>query len=502
MMGQLAQKCNRVGYAWVAQQLGLPDFLGDRVATRAPCTRLTRTPEGGLLVPSRSAPGETLLDHLLFALKHEGVELYVLACGLKRVTAAQMQAAVDAAPNGRYVRTAAYLWEGFNRQTLSLKAQITAPYHPIFDPAAYIVGHSRRSPKWRVDFNGLGDLRFCPVVRRTDALQALLQANILDQVQRFIEGMPPEVLDRALGWAYLSETEGSFSLEGEVPSSDKSRAFARLLKHADDPRPLDEATLCEWQRLSVSNALDHAFQYRTEQNRLQRGRGAAGVRYVPPAPAWVPELMEGLLQLANHRPDALDPLIHAAVVSFGFVFIHPFMDGNGRLSRFLVHHCLGQSGALPRGFVLPISVAMKRHEAEYLQALQSFSKPARELCDVRWAGAEEYDFRWLDHAKEAFQYMDLTAAAEWTLRMAEAALQEDLLREAQWLTLFDRIYDEVSARHDVRSADLSALITIAIQNGGTVSAKKRRAYAERVPADVMHAIDEACSRYLPGGLGA
>jgi len=35
-------------------------------------------------------------------------------------------------------------------------------------------------------------------------------------------------------------------------------------------------------------------------------------------------------------------LVRAAVVSFAFVFIHPFMNGNGRLSRFLIHHCLGQ----------------------------------------------------------------------------------------------------------------------------------------------------------------
>lgn len=36
----------------------------------------------------------------------------------------------------------------------------------------------------------------------------------------------------------------------------------------------------------------------------------------------------------------VDPLVAAACVSFGFVLIHPFMDGNGRLSRFLFHHQL------------------------------------------------------------------------------------------------------------------------------------------------------------------
>jgi len=334
------------------------------------------------------------------------------------------------------------------------------------------------------------------VVRKTAQIQSLMDADILGHVRQFVQTAGQDVLDRALGWAYLSETEGSFSLEGEVPTADKAQAFVHLLKHAGDPRPLDEDTLCEWQRLSITNELDKAFEYRSEQNRLQKGPGAAGVRYVPPAPDQVPELMDGLLRLANDRPNGIDPLVHAAVVSFGFVFIHPFMDGNGRLSRFLAHHCLGQSGALPRAVVLPISVAMKRHEGEYLRALTSFSKPARELCDVRWASGEEYDFRWLDTAQEAFRYMDLTAPTEFTLHMAQVALEKDLLHETQWLMQFDQVFNQVKAQHDIRDADLSALITIAFHNGGVISNKKRKAFAERVPSRVMNAIDEACSGCL------
>jgi Fic family protein len=42
------------------------------------------------------------------------------------------------------------------------------------------------------------------------------------------------------------------------------------------------------------------------------------------------------------------------------------MDGNGRLSRFLFHHALCQSGKLEKGLLLPVSVAMKRNEEDYL----------------------------------------------------------------------------------------------------------------------------------------
>jgi len=65
-----------------------------------------------------------------------------------------------------------------------------------------------------------------------------------------------------------------------------------------------------------------------------------------------------------HRTDrGIDPLVRGTLVSFGFVFAHPFMDGNGRLSRFLFHKVVCGHGQLPNGLVLPVSVAMKRHEA-------------------------------------------------------------------------------------------------------------------------------------------
>jgi len=55
------------------------------------------------------------------------------------------------------------------------------------------------------------------------------------------------------------------------------------------------------------------------------------VTYIPPPPEMVPELMNELVTFANSAPREVDPIVAASVASFGFVFIHPFMDGNGRL---------------------------------------------------------------------------------------------------------------------------------------------------------------------------
>src|SRR5437016_11915487 len=50
-------------------------------------------------------------------------------------------------------------------------------------------------------------------------------------------------------------------------------------------------------------------------------------------------MMDGIAAVAGLiEAQAAHPIVVAACVSFGFVFAHPFYDGNGRLHRFLIHH--------------------------------------------------------------------------------------------------------------------------------------------------------------------
>lgn len=492
---------NDVGYAWIQHALGAPDFLGQQRARLAPVNRIERLEGGAVLVPHKLAPAASLLHQAAFALKHEGVRLDLLASALRRIPPEDLVAWVRAAPNSIYGRKLGHLWERLHQQRLPGLDDpgVASAYAPLFDPAHYFVGQGQRDARWRIEFNGLGDMQFCPVVRKTPALMAWIQKDILGQAQVFARSVGEAMLERALNWAYLSETEGSFAIEGEAPTADKATLFAALLRRAHERRPLTEDLLVELQNAAISNPFDKAVQFRTEQNRLQRDApGAAGVTYVPPEPELAVELMNGLMRLANQPPAALDALVHAAMVSFAFVFIHPFMDGNGRLSRFLIHHCLGQSGRLPPQFLLPISVAMKKHEAEYLQALTSFSKPARQLCQVNWAGDEHYEYEWVPEADTWFRYMDLTESVNFTLAMAEASLDTHMRQEVEFLGLFDRVKRHIDQRHDLRGSDLATLIVTIFQNGGTLSNNRRKRFADRVQAQVLDAIEEAVGQAMQG----
>src|SRR5260370_19313565 len=63
----------------------------------------------------------------------------------------------------------------------------------------------------------------------------------------------------------------------------------------------------------------------------------------------------------------------AAAAAFGFVFVHPFLDGNGRIHRFLVHNVLVRRNFTPEGVLFPVSAAMLRDPSAYDRAPENFS---------------------------------------------------------------------------------------------------------------------------------
>jgi hypothetical protein len=240
----------------------------------------------------------------------------------------------------------------------------------------------------------------------------------------------------------------------------------------------------------MPNAFSREASFRTRQNYLTNSvPGAAGVTYVPPPQEEVLSLMESMDRLANGKLcPGLSPLVRATLVSFGFVFVHPFLDGNGRLSRFLSHYTLCQSGALPNGQILPLSIATKRNEAEYLAALTSFSKPARELWNVLWLDGDEFQFEFRGHPA-IYRYWDATESVLFMHHMAEETLRNDLQGEVEFLVAYDATVRAVNERFDLPGSTLSKLIRMAWSNGGALSLNRRRQYEGMVQPELFEFIE-------------
>ena len=97
--------------------------------------------------------------------------------------------------------------------------------------------------------------------------------------------------------------------------------------------------------------------YRSGQVYIRRSK------HVPPKPEAVRDTMPELIELLRAEPDAG---VRAVLGHFMFVYIHPYMDGNGRMGRFLMNLMLA-SGGYP-WTVVPVE---RRHD--YLKALEAAS---------------------------------------------------------------------------------------------------------------------------------
>lgn len=92
-----------------------------------------------------------------------------------------------------------------------------------------------------------------------------------------------------------------------------------------------------------------------------------GAAHVPPPPGDVPALMEDLCEFVTAASTA-PPLLRAGLAHAQFETIHPFLDGNGRTGRAMVHMMLRRDG-LTDAVVLPLSGAWGRDKARYIGML-------------------------------------------------------------------------------------------------------------------------------------
>ncbi|MNT16010.1 Fic/DOC family protein [compost metagenome] len=196
-------------------------------------------------------------------------------------------------------------------------------------------------------------------------------------------------------------------------------------------------------------------------------------------------MMEGLAQVAGLiRTKAAHPLVIAACVAFGFVYIHPFYDGNGRLHRFLIHHLLRQAGVTPEGVVLPVSASMLKNLPVYAGLLKDYSAPRTGL--LNYVLDADSDTILIKSPQPYWLYasFDATALCEFVFECIQQCVEEDLALEIRYLKAFDASVARIEGWLDLRQARLTNLIDLVVQNHGELSNRKRAKFTELSDAEI------------------
>lgn len=94
-----------------------------------------------------------------------------------------------------------------------------------------------------------------------------------------------------------------------------------------------------------------------------------GALFVPPAPGRVPAYLEDLVAFAAR--DDVNPVVKAALLHAQFETVHPFIDGNGRTGRTLLHKLLRRDGVLTHA-TLPVSAGLLHNIDAYMASIKDY----------------------------------------------------------------------------------------------------------------------------------
>ena len=116
--------------------------------------------------------------------------------------------------------------------------------------------------------------------------------------------------------------------------------------------------------LMMNDLVSNAGHYRQEGVGVFDGNG--NCLHMAPPPARVPELMGDLFNWVSKTD--VHPLVHSCVFHYEFEFIHPFIDGNGRMGRFWQTMLLSRWKGLFSW--LPVETIVREHQQAYYGVIQ------------------------------------------------------------------------------------------------------------------------------------
>jgi hypothetical protein len=489
---------SNVGYGWLTEKHQLPVidlwqkcYIDSAVRGRQ---EEDRGSHHSLLFESRYRPEESLVGHLQFALRYEGVNLQLLSLLFEGIDSAGLCEWITQSPTSAYARRVCFLYEWLTGKELPVKEPVPAKmrYVDALDAdMQFATRAAAKDPRFRVNDNLPGTRDFCPLVRKTDFLSEMVGKDLRKRTRETLKQYDQDLLRRAAAFLYLKETQSSFEVEQEKPSASKAQRFADLLRQADTGEPLTEERMTGLQN-AVIDPRFHEFTWRHQQNWIGDDLGdylgyGKRVAFVPARPEDLPVLMQGLLDTAGKARSLVDstadsgdldtaelqfdPVIYAAIIAFGFVFIHPFMDGNGRIHRYLIHEVLANAGFTPRGIVLPVSAVILANLDEYVGVLERYSQPLLQRTDY---SPDTPDIPATGNDAVYFRYFDATEQAEFLYHALERTVEEDLQQEIDFLLCFDRARLQLNELLDWPNHSLELFVRVVHQNDDTLSKTKRK----------------------------
>ena len=476
-----------LGFKWLSETLNIGPVQPFQVQSRLGSTRETLISDGYVqqTFPTQFCLAPTLRAHLQFALKYEVMHLEFLSRLFDAIAPAELEQWIRESPTGQYARRSCFFYEWTTGRRLDVPDVAAGNYVDALSKEDYLTAtRTINHPRWRVRDNLPGTVEFCPIVHRNPDIEALEQYDCAGALKALEIEFGADLLRRSAVWLTVKESRASFAIEHEEQQSDRIQRFAMVMEErcGAGMDPLETQALTDLQQAMLGLATRYGMR-KSPVFVGHTGSYANVVDYI--APHW--QESEGLLRGLRAfvaRTAGAAPLLRCAVTSFGFVYIHPMVDGNGRISRFLVNDILRRDGAVPAPFILPISATITNSasaKAGYDQVLERFSRPLMQ----RYAGralfgdatvfedgvTSNFHFDGYDDALPAWRYPDLTFHAQYLGNVIRLTIEQEMGKEAMVLQRFERARVAVKNHLEGPNPDVDRIIRSVKDNDWRLSNK-------------------------------
>lgn len=480
-----------IGAAWLARHFDVSPMQRLPEVSQVGARRVSEVTDGFRLETYVEAmrPAAEPAAHLQFHLRHETPHLEFMARVFKASGPQFVQAWVYAEPTGQYARRAAFFYEWLTGDRLEAPERLGGNYVDAVDDRKLFAASRDRSEKvarWRVNDNLAGIPAFCPTLVKSEGFIAAGQLDVAALFGDLAAEFGEDLLTRAAAWMTLRESKASFAIEGEADRTTRIQRFADVMgrRTGQGELPLSEASLAELQR-EILGERTTLSGFGLRQSPVFVGetvRYQEIVHYVAPVASDVPAMLDGL-RIFLARTEGQSPVIRSAVAAFGFVYIHPLADGNGRIHRFLINDTLRRDGVLPEPVILPVSAVIMDDVGErraYDRVLDSVSQPLmqgiRDTIELDQPAitypdgvTSNFVFTGEETARPLWRYPDLGPHVVFLSGIIRRTLQEQMRDESRYLRSHGRARQALKEIVEMPDQQADRVLRSIEQNRGELS---------------------------------
>jgi len=424
---------------------------------------------------SKAAFEDTLYKHLVFALKYEGIDLLFFKKLFEKLSKSEIVLLLKKQPTGKYTRKIWFLYEWLMEEKLDIPDLTIKNYVLLLDEKLqYGIPNGVRYTRHRIINNLPGTKDFCPLITRTPKLDEYITSDLARQESDYLKGIRKDILQRASAFLLLKDSKASFNIEGISPKNKRAARWGEAIGQAGS-NDLSKEELLRLQQIVIENDRFIEMGFRKKGGFVGQHDRITG----EPIPAHISarwqdldNLMEGFITTNNLLLEKdIDAVLAAAIIAFGFVFIHPFEDGNGRIHRYLIHHILAKKHFSPQGIIFPVSASILDHIDDYKKVLESYSQPLLDFID--WEETEDHNVDVKNETIDFYRYFDATRQTEFLYDCVNDTVLNIIPNEVNYLKNYDEFKQFLDNEFEMPDKTVALLVRFLEQNNGSLSKRAR-----------------------------